>query len=69
MLLAPLYVGQRVHSPERKLRAYSGDPELIYDAKWSRLVSDDVFYTVRARLLDPSRTTTATRACRSTCSR
>ena len=40
MLLAPVYAG-RASTPRSEARAYRGDPEQIYDAQWTRLVSDD----------------------------
>ena len=58
MLLAPLYAGRRIHSPNRQKGAYRGDPEASYDATWPALVTDETFYAVRARLMDPARTTT-----------
>ena len=64
-LLAPVYIGRRVHTPptqrkgkRRPRGAYTGAPAQMYEATWPALVSDDVFYAVRTRLMDPARTTT-----------
>jgi DNA invertase Pin-like site-specific DNA recombinase len=57
MALNPAYIKRRVHSRNRPPGAYTGDPEASYDAVWPRIVSDDVFYAVKARLKDPARTT------------
>jgi DNA invertase Pin-like site-specific DNA recombinase len=59
LLLAPVYRGQRVHSPgKRRSGVRHGPPEHTYDAAWPPLVSDDLFFAVQARLKDPARTTT-----------
>jgi DNA invertase Pin-like site-specific DNA recombinase len=57
--LAPVYRGQRVHSPGgRKVGTNRHDAEQTYDATWPALVDDDLWYAVHARLTDPARVTT-----------
>jgi DNA invertase Pin-like site-specific DNA recombinase len=57
MALNFAYIAKRVHSPNRPPGAYAGNPEKCYDAVWPALVSDETFYAVQARLLDPARST------------
>jgi DNA invertase Pin-like site-specific DNA recombinase len=58
VLLNYSYIGKRVHMPgARGCRSVPGAGAAITDAVWPALVGDEVFYAVRAILLDPRRTT------------
>jgi DNA invertase Pin-like site-specific DNA recombinase len=57
MALAPVYAGLRVHEPGHAARAHRGTRGATHRGSWDALVPDELFYAVKARLTDPSRST------------
>jgi hypothetical protein len=58
LLIGPVYIGKRVHSPGRRSGLDRRHPEQVIDGTWAPLVSEDVFYSVQRRMADPSRRST-----------
>lgn len=59
MALNPAYIGKRMHAPDKTKteRHQMGKGVNLYDGQWDGLVSEELFYAVRRRLMDPERTT------------
>jgi len=58
MVLRRLYIGERVHDPARNGRVLETPAATITRAIWPPIVDRSLWLAVRARLTDPTRTTT-----------
>lgn len=57
-LINPRYIGKRVYRPTTKVRkpqAHYGDDEIVADAEWDAILDEELFFAVRALLMDPDR--------------
>lgn len=57
-LVNPRYIGKRVYRPAGKPKlpqAHYADDEIVADAEWPAILDEEVFYAVRALLMDPAR--------------
>lgn len=57
-LINPRYIGKRVYRPitaPRKPQAHYGDDEIVADAEWPAILDEEIFYAVRALLMNPAR--------------
>lgn len=58
LLLRETYIGVRVHDPERKTPYHPLTPDaVVVPGAWERLVTPEIFYSVKRILRDPSRMT------------